>query len=111
MANLTRDQRLVKENPTLSAYELLQKGLSQDAYNKLVQENYQPQGKIKPEVQQPVKPVVTRAQPKVNTPAQVVRGKSNMAYLHNKKTGKKTRMTRASAMFAAKLDKGNYDVI
>lgn len=132
MANLTRDQRLVKENPTLSAYELLQKGLSQDAYNKLVQENYQPQGKIKPEVQQPViktseelireyrenskasqpvKPVVTRATPKINKPAQVVRGKSNMAYLHNKKTGKKTYMTRASAEFAAKLDKGNYNVI
>lgn len=111
MANISRDERIKRDNPTLSAYELLQKGISQDFYNKLVQANYQPQGRIKPEVQQPVKPVVTRAQPKVNKPAQVVRGKSNMAYLKNKKTGKMTRMTRASAEFAQKLDKGNYDVI
>ncbi len=36
MANLTKDQRLIKENQDKDPYELLQLGLSQSKYNELV---------------------------------------------------------------------------
>lgn len=134
MANISRDERIKRDNPTLSAYELLtQKQISQEFYNKLVADNYQPvkatdeainnaiansqptqpavqPERITPPTPQPIKPVVTRANPKTNRPAQVMRGKSDMAYLVNNTTKKRTRMTRASANFMAKLDK-NFSVI
>lgn len=111
----TKDQRIINENTTLTAYELLtQKGLSQEKYNELVTANYQP--KIKPQVPeqpvkppQPIQPTVTRAQPKLSRPTPQQAPKNHMAYLVNKKTGKRTRMTRASAEFAARLDK-NFKV-
>ena len=106
----TKDQRIINENPNLTAYELLtQKRLSQEKYNELVQNNYQP--KIKPQVTEtpkpaePVKPVVRQAQPKLSRPNAAQAPQNHMAWLVNKKTGKRTRMTRASALFAAKLDK------
>jgi hypothetical protein len=136
----TKDQRIINENPTLTAYELLmQKGLSQEKYNELIQANYQPKAKIQPEVQKsldkhispleseqtkqwresqkitpptPVAPTVKRAaDPKLSRPQQPNRAhKANkMAYLVNKTTKKKTYMTRASAEFAARLDK-NFEV-
>lgn len=44
----TKDQRIINENPTLTAYQLLtEKGLSQEKYDELVKDNYQP--KITPE--------------------------------------------------------------
>lgn len=121
MANISRDERIKRDNPTLSAYELLtQKQISQEFYNKLVQDNYQPAKaeattpvhpeRITPPTPQPIKPVVTRANPKTNRPAQVMRGGSDMAFLVNNTTKKRTRMTRASANFMAKLDK-NFSVI
>lgn len=127
----TKDQRLINANPDKSAYELLGLGLSQEKYNELVAQNYQPQAKITPVVTEPIKPpaqvviqeersfepikpVVTKsAQPKLSRPVAPTRSGNHpkRAILHNKKTGKKTPMTLASAQFAAKLDKGNYNVI
>lgn len=119
----TKDQRIMNANPDKSAYELLGLGLSEEKYNELVKANYQPQAKEKivPDVitptvtppPQPVQPVVRQsAQPKLSrAPQQPRRPGTKRAYLHNKKTGKKTAMTLASAQFAARLDKGNYNVI
>jgi hypothetical protein len=111
----TKDQRIINENPTLTAYELLmQKGLSQEKYNELVQSNYQPKAPIQPTVTeritppQPVQAKVTRAEPKLSKP-HVPANQKKMAFLRNKSTGKITRMTRASAEFAARLDK-NFEV-
>jgi hypothetical protein len=115
----TKDQRIINENPTLTAYELLmQKGLSQEKYNELIQANYQPKGKVEPTVAeritppQPVQPTVKRsADPKLSRPQQPTRAnhETKMAYLVNKTTKKRTYMTRASAEFAARLDK-NFEV-
>lgn len=128
----TKDQRLINANPDKSAYELLGLGLSQEKYNELVAQNYQPTKAekitpvvtepIKPPAQvviqeernfEPIKPVVTRsAQPKLShAPMPQRTNTTKRAILHNKKTGKKTPMTLTSAQFAAKLDKGNYNVI
>lgn len=36
MAKLSKDELIIKQNPGLTAYELLQKGLSERAYNDLI---------------------------------------------------------------------------
>lgn len=107
MANLTRDQRIIKENPGLTAYELLEKGLSQAGYEAMLQSAPEP---AKPEpIRPPIQPTVRKAEPKLSS-APRQQGDKHMAYLVNKKTGKRTRMTRASAEFMMKLDKNSYDV-
>lgn len=41
MANLTKDQRIIKDNPKASPYELLKLGLSEKRYNQLLAEENQ----------------------------------------------------------------------
>lgn len=122
MANLTRDQRIIKENPGLTAYELLEKGLSQAGYEKLVSENYtvqqtpdMAQSSDLPKTEKPepirptVQPTIRKAEPKLSS-APRQQADKHMGYLINKKTGKRTRMTMASIQFMMKLDKNSYNV-
>lgn len=78
MANLTRAQRLIKEYPTLTAYELLEKGLTQEDYQKLIAENYQPEAaslpeKIKPPTTEKITPAV-RSWKDIKAEQQAVKG-------------------------------------
>lgn len=45
MANLTKDQRIIRDNPDKSPYELLQLGLSQKAYEELLAKDQSASGK------------------------------------------------------------------
>lgn len=112
MANLTRDQRIIRDNPTKTPYQLLQLGLSQAGYQELmskVPEAAQVTERITPPQPQRAQPKVTKVAQQAQRPAAT--NNTAMAYLVNKKTKKRTLMTRASALLAQRGDKANYDVI
>lgn len=60
MANLTKDQRIIRDNPGLNAYELLQKGLSEKAYQELLQKEDKAASKVV--IEETVDEVLARAE-------------------------------------------------
>jgi hypothetical protein len=138
MANLTKDARLIRDNPGMSAADLLNLGLSQGAYEELLKQQENPYGTTetpkKPVIPNPVTkiqdnetfpdlrkvpPTVTkeastqpqRAVPKINTGAPMD-SNSEMAVLIDNTTGKRTPMQRSFAIkWAVKPNhKGRYSV-
>lgn len=91
MANLTKDQRIIKDNPNATPHELLLLGLSQSKYEELTateqKEAVAPIQQTREErIQTKVKPVV-RAIPKIDAAAPVFAPQSDMVWLIDK-TGK-----------------------
>lgn len=105
MAKLSKaDQKIIDDNPGLKPVELLDKGLTQKAYNDLVNNN----APIQPE-----KPTPTVKHTSIHQAAQPVLreyvSKGEKAYLVNKETGKRTPMSRKSAeRFANKYPQTHY---
>jgi hypothetical protein len=130
----TKDQRIVNENPTLTAYQLLtEKGLSQEKYDELVKEGYQP--KITPPTPERIQPEVkkwadvkaetpktakwadVKAKPSIRPMAKTqpyqspVQGNSqDQAYLINKQTGKQLYMSKNQALRMKRKYPAIYDV-
>lgn len=128
MANLTKDARIIKDNPDLTPYELLtEKGLSQNGYDHLVAHNESLKAA-------PAKQVIERPVPQIQTPQQlveptiktisdtnenrraipaiseVVYNSGDMATLINNKTGKQTSMSKSAAVRFAKKYPKEYKV-
>lgn len=105
MARPTNDEKLIKENPKASPYELLQLGLSQKKYEEMIaqKEEAKPQ-QLQPEIKQ----VQPRVMPKLK-PMQASGG-GDMAYLVNLKTGNKVRMTRHHAEKMARKSPNQFSV-
>lgn len=126
MANLTRDQRLIKENPNKTPYELLMLGLSEAKYQELLahedavraapaqkvpqQTDTAPQttGKAEPVIK--AKTPLQRAIPMTNVAAPIITNSHDMAILRNKKTGKELRLTKGEALRQAKKYPQEYEV-
>lgn len=133
----TKDQRIINENPTLTAYQLLtEKGLSQEKYDELVADNYQPKQAEKITPPEPIQPTVkkwnelkqeppqktvkwsaqkatasVRPMPKTNDYVSPYKGPSeDLAWLINKKTGRQTRMSKNHAMRMKRKYPNEYDV-
>lgn len=96
MANLTKDQRILKDNPKATPHELLLKGLSQAKYEELVQKA---ENDVKAPIQkEPVKtePIVQQVQvmnkqapviraiPKTDSAAPIFTSSHDMAWLIDK---------------------------
>lgn len=106
MANLTKDQRIIKDNPEASPYELKALGLSDKAFEEMMggsKEQQEQPAKVAPQIQ-----VNTKAQPKVSS--YTAPSSKGMAYLINKKRGGQTKMTLASAQRQARKYPNEYDV-
>lgn len=137
MGNLTKDERLIRDNPELTAYDLLNKGLSQAGYEKLLAtQEANVTNEIKQAKKQPVTPIMvddtfhdlrqnslkvaptvtkdttpTRAMPKTQEYAPVdING--DMAILVDTVKGTRTPMMRSFAVkWATKSNhKGRYKV-
>ena len=70
MARISKDDKLIQDNPNLSAYELLQKGLSEKKYEELVSKENEP-----PKQQPKTAPQVTQSDkliPEINTSARAM---------------------------------------
>lgn len=138
MANLTKDQRLIKENPGKSPYELKEMGLSDKGFTDLLAEQgaegkkqeatKPPEDQNKPTVTQlqdienkltdaivaPVPAKLTiipsRATPHTQAakPMHVAEGQG---ILIEKKSGKRTQMSKAAAERWARKHPGKFDVV
>lgn len=121
MAKLTNDEKIIKQNPGLSAYELLAKGLSPEAYTELVAKE---QASMEANKVGPVKvaPAVTETPIKngpakatvIQTPSKAVpklsdiphNAYSDMAWLVGP-DGKQTLMTKEAAERCSRKFKGH----
>lgn len=133
----TKDQRIINENPTLTAYQLLtEKNLSQEKYDELVASGYEPKQAEKITPPEPIQPTVkkwnelkqdppqktvkwsaqkatanVRPVPKTNDYVSPYKGPSeDLAWLINKKTGGQTRMSKNHAMRMKRKYPNEYDV-
>lgn len=89
MARPSADDKLIKENPQASPYELLQMGLSQKKYDELVAQS----------APKPVQPEIKQVHPRlVGTLKTATSNHSTgMSYLVNLNTGNRIRMTTSAA--------------
>lgn len=117
MANLTRDQRLIRDNPNKTAHELLLLGLSTKAYEEMVakeEKDLKAPMKPEPQVQRPIVKTVPKinAIAKTNVPAPMFNSKNDMAWLVPKagKAGKPLYMTKAQALRQQRKYPQDYDV-
>lgn len=121
MANLTKDQRILRDNPNKTPHELLLLGLSAKAYEELVAKQEKdlkapvhPEPQPAPQVQRPVVKTVPKinAIAKTNVPAPMFNSKNDMAWLVPKagKAGKALYMTKAQALRQQRKYPQDYDV-
>lgn len=118
MANYTKDQRIIKDNPDATPYELLELGLSEKKYDELMQSAGQSVKDVEIIDAEPLPPPRVKAtiteQPARAIPTITVAVKANvdtgMAYLINTQSGKRTYMTFNSATRAATKNPKKYKV-
>lgn len=103
------DQKIISENPGLTPYELSQKGLSQSAYEELMEkESHKPH----PQVAQPTSiQKVTMApvphKPQISQPQAATQNVN----LLNKQTGKVTSMSRRMAEQMARSTPQQFQIV
>lgn len=115
MANLTKDQRILRDNPGKSPYELLMLGLSQAKYEELLAAEDKRHNAPTQKVPQKAEPVVKtsipiRAIPQTTAPAPIIKGHHDMAVLWDKKAGRGLRMTKAQVLRQIKKYPNQYEM-
>lgn len=110
MANLTKDQRIIKDNPDDTPEQLLEKGLSPKGYAELkTKETKEVERQAPPpKVQAVVTQNTSRAMPRTVAPKSNVT--AGMAYLVNKITGKRTYMSEAQVLRQIKKYPAEYEI-
>lgn len=113
MANLTKDQRLIRDNPDATPEQLLEMGLSQKGYADLKAKQAENTKQEEVKVVQKVQPVVTqntaRAMPRTTPPK--VSATAGMAWLVNKKNGKRLYMAEAQVLRQIKKYPAEYEIV
>lgn len=103
------DKKIIDENPGLSPYELFNKGISQEAYEELIEKESQSAAKpVKVEkIEQMPNVTVQPQRPQIRPAMQV----TSNARLHNKTTGKVVSMSHKMAEHLARTSPSQYELL
>lgn len=106
------DKKIIEDNPGLSAYELFNLGISDKAYNELLEKEAEENAKKGAPKPVSVQKIQMGNNPQPQRPQiRPVEGVSTNAKLHNKKTGRTVSMARKQAEHLARTSPQEFQIL